>query len=128
MIARRALPFVALLAAAAPAATHDDAVAKVFAGRVAGAPVNCLSADRAGNLQALDARTLVYRESGRRLWRNDLPDACPGLDDDSIIVIELYGTGPCKGDHFRTIERGGGSIPGPICRLGSFVPYDKPRP
>jgi hypothetical protein len=128
MIPRVALLAAAGLAAAAPAATHDDAIAKAFAGRVAGAPVACLGADRAGNLQALDARTLVYRESARRIWRNDLPDACPGLDDDSIIVIELYGTGPCKGDHFRTIERTGGSIPGPICRLGSFVPYDKPKP
>jgi hypothetical protein len=128
MIPRPALLLAAGLAAAAPAATHDNAVATTFDGRVAGAPVNCLSADRAGNIVALDARTLVYRESARRVWRNDLPDACPGLDDDSILVFELFGGGPCKGDHFRTIERSGGSIPGPICRLGSFVPYDRPRP
>ncbi|CAN5423638.1 hypothetical protein BH10PSE14_BH10PSE14_41150 [soil metagenome] len=128
MTFRPALLLAAGLAATAPAATHDDAVARTFAGRVAGTAANCLSADRTGNIVALDARTLVYRESARRVWRNDLPDACPGLDDDAILVFELFGSGPCKGDHFRTIERGGGSIPGPICRLGSFVPYDRPRP
>ncbi|MFA5964620.1 MAG: hypothetical protein WC804_11440 [Sphingomonas sp.] len=128
MIARPALLLAAGLAAAAPAATHDDVVARTFAGRIAGAPVDCLAADRTGNITALDARTLVYRESARRLWRNDLPHACPGLDEDSILVFELFGSGPCKGDNFRTIERGVGGIPGPTCRLGSFVPYDKPKP
>ena len=75
----------------------------------------------------LDQRTLIYRESGRRVWRNDLPDLCHGLDGDQILVIEIHGgNGPCRGDTFRTIERGG-STPGPICRFGSFVPYDKPK-
>jgi hypothetical protein len=126
MSARPGLLLAAGLASVTPAATHDRDPLREFAGRVAGAPVRCLDADRAGNLMALDQRTLVYRESGRRIWRNDLPAACPGLNDDSIIVIELFGNGPCQGDRFHTIERSGG-IPGPSCRLGSFVPYDKPK-
>ena len=124
---RPGLLLAAGLAATAPAATRDRDPLSEFAGRVAGAPVRCLNADRAGNLQGLDERTLIYRESGRRIWRNDLPDACPGLDDDSLLVIELFGGGPCKGDRFHAVERGS-SIPGPSCRLGSFVPYVKPKP
>lgn len=126
MILRPGLLLAAGLAATAPAATRDRDPLSEFAGRVAGAPVRCLTADRAGSLQALDQRTLIYRESSRRVWRNDLPDACPGLDDDAILVIQLYGTGPCKGDLFHTIQRGS-SIAGPMCRLGSFVPYVKAK-
>lgn len=127
MSLRPGLLLAAGLAAAAPAATRDRDPLGEFAGRVPGPAVNCLAADRAGNLVALDERTLVYRESSRRIWRNDLPDACPGLNDNSLLVIELFGSGPCKGDRFHTVQRGS-SIPGPSCRLGSFVPYDKPRP
>jgi hypothetical protein len=124
---RPALLLAAGLAAAAPATTRDRDPLSEFAGRVAGAPVSCLTADHAGGLQALDRRTLIYRESARRIWRNDLPDVCPGLDDDSLLVIELFGSGPCKGDRFHAVQRGSG-IPGPSCRLGSFVPYVKPKP
>ena len=123
---RPGLLLAAGLAATAPAATRDRNPQSEFAGRVAGAPVRCLAASHAGNLQALDQRTLVYRESARRIWRNDLPDACPGLDDDAILVIELFGSGPCEGDRIHTVQRGS-NIPGPRCRLGSFVPYDKPK-
>jgi hypothetical protein len=124
---RPGLLLAAGLAAAAPASTHDRDPLAEFAGRVAGAPVQCLNADRAGSLQVLDERTLVYRESARRIWRNDLPDVCPGLDDDAILVIELFGGRPCKGDLFYAVERGS-SIRGPSCRLGSFVPYVKAKP
>ncbi|MES2046539.1 MAG: hypothetical protein V4475_21925 [Pseudomonadota bacterium] len=127
MSLRPGLLLAAGLAAAAPAATRDRDPLDEFAGRVAGPAVNCLSADRAGNLVALDERTLIYRESRRRIWRNDLPDACPGLNDDSLLVIELFGSGPCKGDRFHPVQRGS-NIPGPSCRLGSFVPYDKVKP
>jgi len=126
MSPRPGLLLAAGLAATAPAATRDRDPLSEFTGRVAGTPVRCLNADRAGSLQALDQRTLIYRESNRRIWRNDLPDACPGLDDDSILVIELFGGGPCKGDTFRAVRRGSG-IPGPMCRLGSFVPYVKAK-
>ena len=127
MTLRAGLLLAAALAATAPAATRDRDPQAEFAGRVAGAPVRCLASSRAGNLQVRDQRTLIYRESSRRIWRNDLGAACPGLNDDSILVIELFGSGPCEGDRFHTVQRGS-NIPGPSCRLGSFVPYDKPKP
>jgi hypothetical protein len=69
--------------------------------------------------------TLLYRESGRRTWVNTLPDACPGLRSDAIPVFKIYGSQLCKGDNFETIDRGSG-FRGASCRLGDFVPYDKP--
>ncbi|MDR6848638.1 hypothetical protein J2X47_000081 [Sphingomonas sp. BE270] len=97
---------------------------KALAGRVAGKPETCLSTSRIGSPQVIDDHTLLYRDGGR-IWRNDLPDACPGLDDDVIVVTEVFGGQLCRGDLFYTLERSGLGIPGPRCRLGAFVPWDK---
>ena len=124
------LPLLALIfvAAGAMAADSDsDArdLAKALAGRTPGKPFNCVDPSWAGTPQIIGNRTLIYRATGRTL-RNDLPDACPGLDTDSIIVNEMHGSQLCSGDLFYTLERGS-RIPGPRCRLGKFTPYEKPK-
>jgi hypothetical protein len=116
---------LALLGAAAPARQHGDDLAKALAGRVAGQPVNCIDTQRADGPQIIDDHTILYRESGRRLWRNDLPNACPSLRPMTTIVMRVYGGQTCRNDTFRTIDAGS-SIPSPLCRLGSFTPYDLP--
>ncbi|MEG3176319.1 hypothetical protein U1872_08770 [Sphingomonas sp. RB3P16] len=115
-----------LLVAALGATTGSDSkeLAKALAGRAPGAPVTCLSSARSNSPQIMSDSVLLYRD-GPRLWRNDLPDACPGLDPDAIIVTEVYGGQLCRNDQIYTLQRGGGGIPGPRCRLGSFVPWDK---
>lgn len=99
---------------------------KALAGRVAGKPFNCVDTSRAGGTQIIGNHTLIYHNYGRAILRNELPDACPGLDEDSIIVTEVHGSQLCRGDLFYTVERGS-RIPGPRCRLGAFVPYEKPK-
>ncbi len=99
---------------------------KALAGRVAGPPVACIDSHVADGPQVIDNRTLLYRSAGK-VWRNDLPDACPSLDDDSILIVEMFGSRLCRNDHFRTVERGT-SIPGAICRFGDFTPYSKAKP
>jgi hypothetical protein len=125
------LPLLALIfvAAGAMAADSDkDAhdLAKALAGRTPGKPIDCVDPAWAGSPQIIGNRTLIYRGTGSML-RNDLPDACPGLDDDSIIVNEIHGSQLCSGDLFYTLQRGS-RIPGPRCRLGKFTPYTKPKP
>ena len=124
------LPLLALIfvAAGAMAADSDkDAhdLAKALAGRTPGKPFACVDPTWAGSPQIIGNRTLIYRGAGPML-RNDLPDACPGLDDDSIIVSEIHGSQLCSGDLFYTLQRGS-RIPGPHCRLGKFTPYVKPK-
>lgn len=116
---------VAALGSLGAAAPRGDELAKELAGRVAGTPVDCVDASFVGGPQIIDERTLLYRQSGRRVWRNDLPDACPGLRPMDTMVIEIHGNRLCRGDHFRTMSPGM-SIPGAVCRLGAFTPYDRP--
>ena len=121
----RALLLVAALGASTASDSKD--LARALAGRVAGKPEMCLSNFRSATPQAIGDRILLYHD-GARVWRNDLPDPCPGLGNDAIVVSEVFGGQICRNDQFYTLRRGGGGIPGPRCRLGNFVPWDKPRP
>jgi hypothetical protein len=121
----RVLPIL-LLASACAAAGGDPSggetgLAGELAGRTAGEPRDCVPNSSAANLVARGRQTLVY-DRGDAIWVNRLAAACPGLDETSQIIIEVHGSGYCRGDRFRT-RHPGESIPGPICVLGAFTPY-----
>lgn len=116
---------VAMTGSVVPATPHRDPLARALAGRVAGKPVQCIDHARLAGPEIIDERTILYRENGRRTWRNDLPDQCRGLRPFSTMIVEPFGSQLCRNDRFRTIEPGS-SIPTAYCRLGSFTPYDRP--
>lgn len=101
-------------------------LAQALEGRTPGKPVDCVSSTRLNGPQVIDGRTILYRESGRRIWRNDLPDSCPFLRSDSIMIVEMHGSNLCRNDLFSAVDRGS-RIPVGRCRLGAFTPYDKPQ-
>jgi len=113
------------LAGSAVAADSKKDLDKALAGRTPGAPVDCIDQSLADGPQIIDERTILYR-SGRHVYRNTLEAACPSLDWDKVLVVELHGSQICRNDHFRVLARGT-TIPGPICLFGKFVPYDKPK-
>ncbi len=99
---------------------------KELAGKVAGAPLNCISTLGQNNLIRISDDMLLYRHSGRLVYQNKLRSTCPGLARDSdVLVTETYGGQLCRGDLVRLVDRTSG-IPGPVCSLGEFVPYRKP--
>ncbi|MBN8813902.1 MAG: hypothetical protein J0J06_00480 [Sphingomonas sp.] len=106
---------------AAPAAPAKDPLA----GRVAGAPVDCVDQARIMGPDIIDNRTILYRQSLKRIWRNDLEGTCPGLRPTATLIVEVFGSQLCRNDRFRAQEPGS-IIPGPYCRLGKFTPYDLP--
>ena len=108
-----------------PAAPRQETAESALAGRVAGKAVECVDKSRLDGPQIIDEKTLIYRESGRRVWRNDLIGPCPGLRPLDTLIVDVYGGQLCRNDHFRAIEPGT-RIPGMVCRLGVFTPYDKP--
>jgi len=114
-----------LLGAAAPAAPRQETIESALAGRVAGKPADCVDHSRLDGPQVIDDKTLIYRESGSRIWRNDLIGVCPGLKPMDTLIVDIFGTQLCRNDRFRALTPGL-SIPGPYCRLGKFTPYDKP--
>ena len=112
-----------LAGAAAPAAPRDK---DPLAGRIAGKAVDCVDQSQLGGPDVIDDRTILYRQSLGRIWRNDLAAACPGLRPQTTLIVEIYGSQLCRNDHFRSRDAGS-VIPGPLCRLGKFTPYDLPE-
>lgn len=102
-----------------------DELAATFAGRTAGAPVDCVDTNNAGGSFRAVGGTLVFDRAGR-LYRNDPVDGCPFLHGDPIVVVEAYGSRVCRNDRFRTISRGT-TIPSAYCRFGAFTPYERSR-
>lgn len=115
MIARLPLLAVALLAA------KDDPLA----GRIAGAPVDCIDLSFVQGPQIVDRQYILYRETGRRIWRTEPVGGCSRLEPISTLVVEVFGNRLCRNDRFRVL-RPGELIAGPVCRFGPFVPYTKP--
>lgn len=111
-----------LAGAAAPAAPREPPLA----GRIAGPAVDCVDQSRVNGPEIVDDRTILYRQSLKRVWRNDLTAACGGLRPSATLIVEIYGNQLCRGDLLRTREPGS-ILPGPICRLGKFTPYDLPK-
>lgn len=97
-------------------------------GKQAGERIRCLPAG-AQNLQTIRVSDdiLLYRQSGRVVYRNDLRGGCPGLSrDDDIMVFRNIGGQTCAGDIFTLVDRTSG-IHGGACVLGDFTPYRAPR-
>ncbi|MES2339915.1 MAG: hypothetical protein V4537_17620 [Pseudomonadota bacterium] len=108
-----------------PAARDAAELADMIGGRSAGKAQRCIGLTSATG-PTIAGTSLVYRD-GRRLWVSRPIDGCPTLRGDPITIVEMTGSQLCAGDRFRTIERGGIGIPGPYCRFGPFVPWEKAR-
>ncbi|MHA6724119.1 hypothetical protein [Sphingomonas sp. RS2018] len=102
----------------------ETEMAEALEGRTAGKPQDCIALPATAGPRIV-GESLLYQAEGR-LFRNDPVDGCAALRGDPIVVIELFGSRVCRNDRFRTLPRQT-SIPGPYCRLGPFVPYDRPR-
>jgi hypothetical protein len=95
-------------------------------GKVAGQPVSCLTSSGTDETIRVADNILLYRVSGRLVYKNELRSSCPGMARDTdIIVTQTTGSGPCRGDIIHLVDRTSG-IRGPSCTLGDFVPYRTP--
>ena len=98
-------------------------LARALEGRTAGATSQCIDQSRVEG-PMIYGSTILYRD-GRRLWRTEAVDGCPGLRTDSLLVVETMGGRLCANDRFRAVDRPTPAIPGPYCRFGPFTPYTK---
>lgn len=95
-----------------------------LAGLVPGKPVQCLGNLPTRSLEAYGP-TLLYRVSGRLLYRSDTAGGCERAGADDILVTRSPTGQLCSGDIGQTFDRGS-RFPTGSCSLGAFVPYRKP--
>ncbi|WP_235529819.1 hypothetical protein [Sphingomonas sp. Leaf242] len=95
-----------------------------LAGRTAGAPVRCIDLQQLNGPEIVDAHTILYRQSGKRIWKTGPVGECPSLRPFDTLIVDVYGGQLCRNDRFRTVSVGM-SIPSGYCRFRDFTPYDK---
>lgn len=96
----------------------------LLAGKVAGAPVDCIPSTAADNMIVVDDDTLLFRDGSRRVWRNDLEGgSCYGLRMGGTLVTrrEVGTSSLCRGDVSHVLVSGGSLTS--TCVMGQFVPY-----
>ena len=116
----------AATAAAPPAGAPQERLDRAIAGKVAGAPISCISLPRAGSSEIIDETAIIYRQSRSRLVVNRIPGGCPGLTRNRAFATRTPGTRLCRGD-IITVFDPRAQIPYGSCALGDFVPYEAPR-
>lgn len=114
--------------ASEPARLTEKQAARLEAalsGKVAGQPVSCISRTPQSGLTAISDRVLLYRVSGRLVYRNDLLGSCPGLARGDTLVVTSWSSQYCRGDMAKSADLVSGMVTG-ACALGDFTPYRTP--
>jgi hypothetical protein len=110
------------LAAGASALGQQDAEDKPFDRT----PEDCVIVQRIDQTDALDDQTIIFRMRGDRVYRNTLPNKCPGLQRENRIAWATSTSRLCDIDTITVLEDFGvGFRPGFTCRLGQFVPLSE---
>lgn len=99
---------------------------KALTGLTPGEKVSCISRFPSSSLTVISGNVLLYRVSGRLIYRNDLIGSCPGLTRGDTLITQSFGSQLCRGDMARSADLTVG-IPTGACALGDFTPYRKPR-
>ena len=116
---------LAVTADARPRLSPEQKLAKMLDGRVAGEPRDCIYLPSIRGSRIVDKTAIVY-DAGRTLWVNRPRSGANSLDDDDILVTNLYGSGSqlCSIDIVRLHDRTSFFYSG-FVGLGEFVPYRK---
>ena len=89
-------------------------------------PQDCIIVSRIDQTDALDDQTIIFRMRGRTVYRNTLPNKCPGLQRENRIAYQSNTSRLCNIDTITVLEDFGvGFRPGFTCRLGPFVPLSE---
>ncbi len=121
-----ALPAAALLASCNTASAPEPmALADDSSIELVGAPKRCITLSSSDNTDIIDDYTIDFRD-GRRLYRNRLPNACPGLKSEDRILIENRTGQLCSNDVIYTLYSFGNQLSrGAACGLGEFQEIKK---
>lgn len=95
-------------------------------GKTPGDKVSCVYRRGSNSLTAISDEVLIYRDSSRLVYKNELIGRCSGLTSGDTLVIRTYGSQYCKGDIGYVVDLNSGIQRG-SCALGDFTPYRSPK-
>ena len=99
---------------------------QALAGRVAGAPVNCIPTYRARDMKIIDDWTILFKD-GSTVYLQNPRGGCPGIGSHRNILINrpIPSNQLCSGDINHLFDPVS-NIGGGACVFSQFVPYTKP--
>lgn len=124
--------FISSIAAAAMLLAGSAAIAKSnpeaelaqeIEGRVAGAPVKCISLTNIRNTRIIDNTAIIY-DAGSTIYVNRPRGGAEHLDDWDILVTKVHGSQLCTPEMVNLLDRSSRMTSGWVS-LGDFVPYKK---
>ena len=93
------------------------------AAKIVGDAQSCIPLNQIRSTRIRDDWTIDFEGVGDRVWRNTLPNRCPGLKSDDAFTYETSLTQLCSTDIIYTLRQiGGRPERGAGCGLGQFVP------
>ena len=92
-------------------------------GKVAGAPVDCLTAFRPDDMVIIDNQTILFKGNHDVVYRNDPPGGCAPMKGGGYSLVTRSTTNRlCRGEIAQVVDLRTGVISG-SCAMGSFTPY-----
>jgi len=112
------------VAKAATDRSPDAQLARATAGRVAGAPIDCITLRDIRSSRIIDRTAIVYEMSGGRVYVNHPESGASSLDSNDILVTDTHSPQLCSIDIVRLVDNGS-HFPSGSIGLGKFVPWTK---
>ena len=108
---------------AAQAARDQAKLASLTAGKVAGAPMSCLSQWRSRDMVVVNENVVAFRDGQKRVYVNHMSGPCNGLGPGrNALVTQTTGSSLCRGDIAQVFDNAARVNIG-SCSFGDFVPY-----
>jgi hypothetical protein len=99
---------------------------RLIAGKVAGAPMQCLQSRDMNDMTVIDESTVAYGR-GSRVYISHMQGPCNGLGGTAAMVTRSFGAAEsCRGDIVQMVEPTTHTEVG-SCIFGEFTPYTLPR-
>ena len=110
------------------AAREQAQVASLTAGKVAGAPMSCLSNWRSNDMVVVSDNVVAFRDGRNRVYINNMQGGCLGLSPGrNALVTQTTGSSLCRGDIAQVLDTASRMNIG-SCVFGDFVPYSRVGP
>ena len=90
-----------------------------------GDPVSCVQTSQIRSTQVQDDQTIDFTMRNGQIFRNTLPNRCPGLGFSRAFSYSPTASQLCSVDIITVIETGAGPRRGASCGLGQFVPVKR---
>jgi hypothetical protein len=86
-----------------------------------GKPTDCIPINQIRSSRVRDDRTIDFYMTGKRVYRNVLPNACPSLGFEERFLYRTSISSLCSTD-IITVLYNAPAMQGPSCGLGQFQP------